>query len=182
MAESLFSKVEEKYKNTKDIKKAILTLTDAEKNNLINWLKREIAIEDNLEVYTDGASRGNPGQSGYGFLIYSNNKLVEKKYGFLGKKTNNQAEYIALLEAVKSIKKYNCNRVKFFMDSQLVVRQFKGIYRVKNNELKKYYLEINKLLDNIDNVQFVHIGRENNTEADKLANQAIDEHNGRLDE
>ncbi len=177
MSDSLFNKIEKYYKEKKSIKEALLSLSDDEKNRLRSWIKKSSLDMDELVVYTDGASRGNPGESGYGYLIYSNNRIVEKKYGYIGEKTNNQAEYIALMEASKSIKDYSCRKVKFLLDSQLVVRQLKGIYRVKNEGLKKYYREINHLLKDIDNVQFVHISREDNTEADKLANQAINEHN-----
>ena len=177
MSESLFNKIEKNYKDKKNIKQAIFSLSEEEKSSLINLIKNSSTDMEELVVYTDGASRGNPGDSGYGYLIYNNNRIIEKKYGYIGQKTNNQAEYFALLEASKSIKNYSCSKVKFFLDSQLVVRQLKGIYRVKNRGLKDYYNEINQLLKDVNNVQFVHIPREENTEADKLANQAIDEHN-----
>jgi ribonuclease HI len=181
MKKSLFNKLQKEIDRTDDIKKAISSLSNEDKRSLIEWINKDIAGEENLIIYTDGASRGNPGKSGYGYIIYRDKVLIEKNYGYLGVKTNNQAEYIALFEAVKSLVKYNCKKVKILMDSQLIVRQLKGIYRVKNEKLRKYYNKINELLNNIDNVQFVHIDRENNSEADKLANKAIDEHNDGLD-
>ena len=126
-------------------------------------------------IYTDGASRGNPGDSAYGFAILKDDDILSKGNGYLGEKTNNQAEYIALLEGLKKLLELDINKnVIIYMDSQLIVRQIKGVYKIRNKKLKEYYKKIVKLLDKIENWNIKHIKREENEIADKLANDAID--------
>jgi len=126
-------------------------------------------------IYTDGASRGNPGDSAYGFAILKDDDILSKGNGYLGEKTNNQAEYIALLEGLKKLLELDINKnVIIYMDSQLIVRQIKGVYKIRNKKLKEYYKKIVKLLDKIENWNIKHINREENEIADKLANDAID--------
>jgi len=126
-------------------------------------------------IYTDGASRGNPGDSAYGFAILKDDDILSKGNGYLGEKTNNQAEYIALLEGLKKLLELDINKnVIIYMDSQLIVRQIKGVYKIRNKKLKEYYKKIVKLLDKIENWKIKHINREENEIADKLANDAID--------
>ena len=119
-----------------------------------------------MKVFTDGASRGNPGLAGIG--IYSPNKIKHKK--FLGRATNNIAEYTAVLEALKIIKEEN---LEFYLDSELAVKQLNKEYKVKNKEIKKIYEQIQELVKG-RKVTFEWIPREENKEADALANQAID--------
>ena len=126
-------------------------------------------------IYTDGASRGNPGDSAYGFAILKDDEILYKGNGYLGEKTNNQAEYIALLEGLKKLLELDINKnVIIYMDSQLIVRQIKGVYKIRNKKLKEYYKKIVKLLDKIENWNIKHINREENKVADQLANYAID--------
>ena len=133
-----------------------------------------------INIYTDGGSRGNPGPSGYGLVVYDNlKKVIYQESKFLGVKTNNEAEYLALLASLDWVKKnqemYQINKVNFFADSQLLVRQLQGKYKVKAPNLKDLFIKSQQLLNQINlDYQFNDICRELNTLADKLANQAMD--------
>ena len=130
---------------------------------------------DNYSLYTDGASRGNPGHSGAGIVIIdSKDKIICKEAIYLGIKTNNEAEYLALILGLKEVHKHYLKRVHIFLDSQLVVNQIKGAYRVKASHLKPLYSKVEKLLKKIPEYDIFYIGREQNKLADKLANQGID--------
>jgi len=127
------------------------------------------------ELRVDGASRGNPGPSGAGVYIKCDGQDVIKKGFYLGKGTNNRAEYLALLIGVFYLKKEmkQEDTVLLMSDSQLAIRQLEGKYRVKNVDLKPFYLAICNELKTI-NHSFDHIEREYNTVADMLANQGVD--------
>lgn len=133
-----------------------------------------------IVIYTDGGARGNPGPAGAGAAIYKNGKEVAHVSKFLGKQTNNIAEYEALILALKAaVKKLGSplKGVLVRMDSELIVRQMKGEYRVKNIELKKQHERVRRLLDMaFPDVRFEHVRREENTRADALANEAMDAH------
>lgn len=133
-----------------------------------------------LAVYTDGASRGNPGPAAYGFTILDEGrKLLYKQGRFIGATTNNVAEYTAVYEALKYVKeKYGSGRaqVELFADSKLVVKQLSGNYKVKAPHLKPLAEKIKILSLELGGVIFSHIPRSKNTAADKLANQALDFH------
>lgn len=135
-----------------------------------------------LNIYTDGGSRGNPGISGYGVVIYDENKkIICKESKFLGIKTNNEAEYSAIIAALEWIKKnqsfLNITKLNFFADSQLMIRQFQGIYKVKAPTLLPLFANAQQLLTQINlPCNFQDIRRESNELADKLANQAMDNH------
>jgi ribonuclease HI len=136
-----------------------------------------------VKVYTDGASRGNPGESSIGILIYDEKgKPIEKFNEYLGTATNNQAEYKALLKSLELLKKLKeksaISHAEFYSDSELMVNQINFDYRVKEPELailnNKFHVLVKKLgiAYNI-----THIERSLNKEADKLANEAIDKRN-----
>ncbi|MFA5644214.1 MAG: ribonuclease HI family protein [Patescibacteria group bacterium] len=93
---------------------------------------------------------------------------------FLGVKTNNQAEYIALIEALKKAKELNSKELDIFLDSELVVKQLNREYKVKNKELAPLFLEVYNLSLNFSKITFKHVYREDNKEADRLANEAMD--------
>ena len=129
-----------------------------------------------LKLFLDGASRGNPGLAGAGAYLIQDNKVLAEHSFFLNIKTNNQAEYLALLLgliACKNFIKNNNNKLTIISDSELLIKQINKIYKVKNPELKKLYTIANKLLIDID-YKAKHVLRSNNKEADKLANDAID--------
>ena len=131
----------------------------------------------NYVIYTDGASRGNPGPSGAGGYIMDSNKVIIATISeFLGIQTNNYAEYKALeLTLSKAIELcINKYPVQVFMDSKLVVEQLNGHWKVKNENLMKLYLVIKELIALFPNIKIDHILRKYNKEADKLANQAMD--------
>ncbi len=132
-----------------------------------------------INVYTDGGSRGNPGVSGYGLAIYEGKKILYQEGKFLGIKTNNEAEYSGIIAALEWIKKnkdlYNISQVNFFADSQLMIRQLQGIYKVKAPTLLPLFSRVQQLLIQINlPVKYTDVRREFNKLADELANQAMD--------
>ncbi|MFA6007259.1 MAG: ribonuclease HI family protein [Candidatus Shapirobacteria bacterium] len=128
-----------------------------------------------LKAFTDGGARGNPGVAGYGVYIENENKKVLFEEGkFLGIKTNNEAEYMGLIGALTWIDN-NCPEAEIEVnsDSQLLVRQMKGIYKVKAEHLKKLWSTAQNLSQN-KKIVFREIRRELNLKADALANLAMD--------
>ena len=129
---------------------------------------------DSLIVYTDGGSRGNPGPSATGYVIYdSANSLIESGGSYLGVTTNNQAEYHALLEAAKQCLKYEPKKIIFSLDSQLVVNQMTGRYKIKNKDLWPVNQSIKETLEGVK-VEFKYVPREKNKEADAMVNKVLD--------
>ncbi len=131
-----------------------------------------------LIVYTDGASRGNPGPASYGFTIseYPGKLLIEKGE-YIGIATNNVAEYTAVLEVLKTIKEKFHKiplEIKFYADSKLVVQQLSGKYKIKSPHLKQIIEKIKILENELGNISYNHIPREANTHADAMANKALD--------
>jgi ribonuclease HI len=137
-----------------------------------------------LKVFTDGASRGNPGLSGIGIIAYDENDFILESYHeYIGEATNNQAEYKALIKSIDIIKKviekneYGFERVEFFSDSELVVNQVNFDYQAKEPELallnNKFHVKMKKL-----SYPYIitHVDRAFNKAADRLANMAIDSH------
>lgn len=125
-------------------------------------------------LFTDWASRWNPWESWWGFIAYNKEKqvlFVWSKYFWI--KTNNQAEYLALIEALKKSFEFWIKKLNIFMDSELIVRQLERKYKVKNQELKVFFDEVINLLKNFD-FKVTHVERRLNKDADKLANEAID--------
>jgi len=132
-----------------------------------------------LSVYTDGGSRGNPGISGFGVAIYNENKEVITKISkFLGVKTNNEAEYLGMIEALTWVCNHQSgiSQVNFYSDSQLLVRQILGKYKVKAKNIKPLHQTIISLLSQITPpCHFHEVLRQSNQLADELANQAMDQ-------
>jgi ribonuclease HI len=135
-----------------------------------------------IQVFIDGASRGNPGHSGIGIVIYDENNFILRTYKeYIGEATNNQAEYRAILKSLDIIKKFRTNievdfdSVEFYSDSELIVNQINFDYQAKDPDLallnNKFHVIIKKL-----NIPYTvsHIDRSKNKNADKLANLAID--------
>ncbi|MCK8828058.1 ribonuclease HI family protein [Natroniella acetigena] len=129
-----------------------------------------------LIVYTDGGSRGNPGIAGVGAVAYDQTEAKVKEIAnYIGKATNNVAEYKAVIQILEELQaEYSDNSLEVRSDSQLLVKQLTGEYRVKNKRLKKLYNQIKSLVKEFATVDFVHIPREENKEADLLANLAMD--------
>jgi ribonuclease HI len=127
-----------------------------------------------LTIHIDGASRGNPGPSGIGVVIIKNKLIISEYDEFIGKKTNNQAEYAALKKALQ-IASILDNEITILSDSKLVVSQRKNKYRVRNKQIKIIFREISNLEKQFRTVIYRYIPRAKNHYADFLANRAIDE-------
>jgi ribonuclease HI len=125
-----------------------------------------------MKLYTDGASRGNPGKAGGGIVLEDDGK-VEEKSVYFGIKTNNEAEYLALIEGLKLAIARGARRLDVFMDSLLAVKQLQGDYRVKNPGIVPLFKEARALLGRFDSWEIRHVDRGENKKADKLANRAI---------
>lgn len=129
-----------------------------------------------IVAYVDGGSRGNPGPAGYGARIEdADGELIEELWGSLGRATNNVAEYEGLIAALTFCATHGHRRVTVRSDSQLLVRQMRGEYRVRNEGLRPLFQSATALVRRIGSVEFEHVPREQNTEADRLANMAMDE-------
>lgn len=131
-----------------------------------------------LIIFTDGASRGNPGHASYGFTISDKkNNLLYKEGCYIGITTNNVAEYTAVCEALKYAREkfgQNLVRVEVYADSKLVAEQLSGRYKVKSALLKPLIEKIKILSLELGGVTFSHVPRSKNIEADRLANIALD--------
>lgn len=134
---------------------------------------------NSFTIYTDGAARGNPGPAGAGWVILDfQGKPVSAKKKYLGELTNNQAEYQALLLALEDIQKRRAKILNVYSDSELLVRQLKGEYKVKNEGLKSLFQQVVLTLSKFQGYSIEYIPREKNKDADHLANEAIDEYFG----
>lgn len=130
-----------------------------------------------LTLHSDGGSRGNPGPAGAGAVLYDEQgQEVAALSRYLGRTTNNEAEYQALLMGLKRAQELGAQRLTVKMDSELIVRQLEGRYQVKAPGLKPMYAEAKRLLQGFASVTILHVRREFNKRADKLANQAMDQH------
>ena len=127
------------------------------------------------EIYIDGASRGNPGLSGIGIIALKDNNRLFSYREFIGTKTNNQAEYFALKRALQ-ITNIHTNKIRIKSDSNLLVNQRSKKYKIRNAELKNMSIEISKLEKLFDLVEYRHIRRNENYDADLQANSAVDDY------
>ncbi|MCY4513173.1 MAG: ribonuclease HI family protein [Bdellovibrionales bacterium] len=126
-------------------------------------------------IYTDGASRGNPGPSALGLQVFnSEKKLIYEEGVCLKQGTNNFAEYSAVVYALELAVKHEVQELHLFSDSELLVRQLEGKYRVKSPNIKPLFQKCLTLIKSIPKAHFQHIPREKNAAADRLANQALD--------
>ncbi len=128
-------------------------------------------------IYTDGGSRGNPGPSGCGIFIHdTDGNVIEKRFKYIGIATNNIAEYTAGLLGITRAIELWATEIELRADSQLMIEQLAGNYKVKNSELKKIHTEIHGHIANWwGKITFTHVFREQNTEADRLSNVAMDQ-------
>jgi len=154
-----------------------LSLFDAESTAVTvpetkEGLPREVA---SWKLFVDGASRNNPGPAGAGLCIYKNGVLVGEHGFYLGKKTNNQAEYLALLLGIFFLEPLvNAqDKIEIVADSELLVKQLKGLYKVKNEALRSLHLLARQEVIGL-NAQLTHTLRHANKEADRMANKGID--------
>lgn len=124
-------------------------------------------------AWIDGASRGNPGEAGFG-VLFQTDRDADEIVGYLGQATNNVAEYAALIAVLTLAAERGVKKLVVYSDSQLLVRQITGAYRVKAPHLKPIFLQALKLRQTIPQFTIEHVARQDNREADRLANQAID--------
>lgn len=127
-------------------------------------------------LYFDGASKGNPGPSGCGGIIIDHNSNKKQSVTFtnyLGNETNNYAEYMGLYYGMLKAIEIKADNLEVIGDSKLVISQCNGVYQVKSKKLKKIYDKIKTLEENFESISYIHVYRENNKIADKLANDAI---------
>jgi len=131
-----------------------------------------------FKLYFDGASRKNPGPASYGFVIYSNEgDTVYKGKKYIGNTTNNVAEYAGLFCGLQYCVENKITKLNVYGDSNLILNQVMGKYKVKSPNLKPFHDEIMELIPHFDTITFEHVYRKNNKVADALANEALDELN-----
>jgi len=133
-----------------------------------------------MDIYSDGGARGNPGPAASAFIVLDDGNVIYKDSKFLGKATNNVAEYqgvlLALAWLVNSSIQYPVSGIQFFMDSELIVHQINGHYKVKDKKLKELFLEVQAFLKKIQpKIIFKNIPRTKNKLADFLVNKTLDE-------
>ncbi len=137
-----------------------------------------------LIINTDGGARGNPGPAAGAFVVKNDAGVLLEKCGkYLGTATNNVAEYSAVLEALKWVKDrgsrladQQASKVSFFLDSNLVVQQLEGLFKVKNENLRQYFIKVKQLEEELSSIKinYSYVPREKNWEADKLVNETLD--------
>ncbi len=130
--------------------------------------------QDVIQINIDGAARGNPGPGAFAFVMRHGNQVIDEGSACLGRTTNNVAEYTALLRALEHAAKMGAKRLLIYSDSELLVKQMNGVYRVKNADLRELYDEARKLSREFQEVTIKHVTRENNSDADRLCNEALD--------
>lgn len=131
-----------------------------------------------VKVYVDGASRGNPGPAGVGIVLSDQEgKILREHHEFLGNNfTNNQAEYLALIKALEICSSlFPKGILHIFSDSELLIKQLNGQYKVRSQKLKQLFREVKQREKNFSKVYYHHVDRELNKKADELANKALEE-------
>ncbi|MEI7603753.1 MAG: ribonuclease HI family protein [bacterium] len=135
---------------------------------------------DKYILHTDGGSRGNPGPAAAGWVISqltikSDELIISKNCKYLGIQTNNYAEYSAVIEGMKECLGNGFFNLEVKMDSELAIKQIKGIYKVKNPQIASFMKEIVELKKKFETISFTHVYREYNKEADRMVNLCLDE-------
>ena len=126
-------------------------------------------------LYTDGGARGNPGPAAFAYVLEAEDGTVLAAHGeAIGVATNNVAEYRALVEGLRKASELQLSDVEVVSDSELLVRQMQGDYKVKNAALRELWLDANELADTLDTVRYTAVRREHNELADRLVNEALD--------
>lgn len=128
-----------------------------------------------VQIYTDGAARGNPGPAGIGVVVKRGSQTMAEISDFIGKATNNVSEYLAFIRGLEEALALGANKIECFADSELLVKQIKGEYKVKNEGLVPLYYHAKSLIKKFKTFNIEHTFREENKHADQLANQGIDD-------
>ena len=149
--------------------------TPAEQATLGFMPSHTVTAAQRMKLWADGASRGNPGPSGAGAVVkLATGEVIGEVAEYLGTGTNNRAEYTAVILGLQRALELGGREVDVYMDSQLVVRQMEGIYKVKNAQLRPLWEQAGALAKKFATCRFHHVPREQNGEADALANQGVD--------
>jgi len=129
-----------------------------------------------LKIYTDGAARGNPGPAAFAFLFVHNNTIIHHGVSFIGKATNNQAEYQAIINALKAAESFHKGHLQIFSDSNLAIQQINKKWKINYPHLSKLCSKVYQLSEKYEKVEFFHIGRNNQfiQKCDKLCNDRLD--------
>jgi len=144
--------------------------------NTMPQATKDKETQSSAKLYADGGSRGNPGPSAGGFVLFdSNDNIIEESGKYLGLTTNNQAEYHSLKGGMEAAVRLGIRSLDVYMDSLLVVNQMKGVYKIRNRDLWPIHHAIKELLPKFESVHFHHIPRELNKHADSLVNKTLDE-------
>jgi ribonuclease HI len=129
------------------------------------------------QLFTDGGARGNPGPAGIGIVIKNDKR--EKVYetcSYIGEATNNKAEYAALIKGLEIAQEKGFKNLECFLDSELIVKQMNGLYKVKDAGLKILWKKAKEISLNFETIEFKHVLREKNQDADAMVNKALDDH------
>ncbi len=129
--------------------------------------------KDILTIYTDGASRGNPGPAAAGAVFYCGQAKGGEYGSYLGLATNNEAEYQAIILALQKAKPLKAKQINFFLDSELAVKQLNHKYKIKDEKIIPLFIKTWNLIIDFEKVTFTHIPREKNKEADALVNKIL---------
>lgn len=144
------------------------------KKDIVNGLYPSCS-NDMYTLNTDGGARGNPGPAAIGGVLKNENgETVEEISRFIGKSTNNFAEYTALIDGLELAVSKNINELRCFLDSELVVKQLNGLYKVKDPALNDLHKKVRALCSKFSFVSFAHVSRDMNKEADKLVNKVLE--------
>lgn len=157
-------------KNEIDVLKTLLSNPSNRRNKTLESLFDRIDGNDEISLYIDGAADLNSKTAGIGGVIYRNNDELYSFSEYLDDATNNEAEYTALIRGLEHLIALDQLSVRIFSDSELVVKQINGEYRVKNPRMQKLYSQAMALFNQLDQYTFSHVLRDKNTAADKLAN------------
>jgi len=137
---------------------------------------KPVSGPDTLIANIDGGARGNPGPAGYGvFLQDPKGRTVAELHRYLGHQTNNVAEYTALLAALEYAIQHHARALRVRSDSELLVKQIKGVYKVRSEGLLPLYQRAQRMMLELEDFRIEHVRREQNSDADRLANKAMDE-------
>lgn len=131
-----------------------------------------------ITTNSDGGARGNPGPAALGLIIRDGDKILEEYGEYIGETTNNVAEYKGLIKALELVSKHTQGEITCILDSELIVKQLLGEYRVRNSRMKELFLEVQKLQNRFDKIHYIHVKRNQKYQkmADYMVNKALDAH------
>ena len=137
-------------------------------------VNQEVDVSERVKVNCDGGSRGNPGPSAYGVVIATNDGQIIEEFGaYLGEQTNNYAEYSGVVAALEKLRDLNIFEADFYLDSELIVKQLNGVYKVKNPSMIELNSQAKELSKGMD-LSFTHVYRKDNKQADAIVNEVLD--------